>query len=167
MIAMKIPGVGEFMKKLLTEDVFDGFYLCEGDVETFASFPMSGRLNRDYYSDDEWEALEGREYALWPEIRPYVYSLLKGNRLPVSLTLTLQLSERNTRWLLKHSGREEQKGQDAQLKGLYLNIRYRQGTLTCITGLSYTTFVMDKTLEQLWDDTARRFLRQKGIAFEE
>lgn len=164
MIALKIPAVGEFMKKLLSENDFDGFCLCEGTVETYASFTITGRLNRDYYSDDEWEALEGREFALWTEIKPFVYSFLKGHHLPVGFALTLQLSGQNTDWLLS---RYHMESAADELKGLYLNIRYKRGGLTCITGLSYKTFVMDKTLEQIWDDTARRFLKQKGIAFEE
>ena len=164
MLALKIPEVGDFMKKLLTGDAFDGFYLCEGEVRTFASFSIGGRLNREYYSADEQEELGDREYASWPEIKPFVYSLLKGSRLPVSFALTLQLSGPNTDWLLQHCQMEEM---GRQLRGLYLNIRYQRGQLTCITGMSYQTFVMDKRLEQIWDDTARRYLRQKGIVFEE
>lgn len=164
MIALKILEVGQFMKKLLSEDAFDGFCLCEGTVDTYASFSLAGRLNRDYYSDDEWEVLDGREYALWKEMKPFVYSLLKGQRLPAGFALTLQLSDQNTQWLLSRYHLESLAD---QLKGLYLNIRYKRGGLSCITGLSYRTFVLDKTLEQVWDDTARRFLKQKGVLFEE
>ena len=38
------------------------------------------------------------------------------------------------------------------VQGLYLNIRYNGETLTCITGTSFKTFTMDKTLEHAWDE---------------
>jgi len=164
MIALKIPQVGDFMKAFLVDSVFDSFCICSGEVETFASFSIDGTINTDFYSDDEKEALSGRKAALWSEIKPFAYSLMKGRNLPVSFKFTLQLSQENTDWLLD---RYQLNAYKEQLCGLYLNIRYRSHELSCVTGLSYSTFVMDKRLEQLWDDTARQFLRQNRVAFEE
>ena len=53
------------------------------------------------------------------------------------------------------------------VQGLYLNIRFDGTRLTCVTGTSFTTFSMDRSLEHAWDDMARKFLLQKGIEFEE
>ena len=47
---------------------------------------------------------------------------------------------------------------------MYLNIRYEDGALYCITGLSLGFFTLDKTLEDLWDRSAEEFLRKRGIA---
>ena len=43
---------------------------------------------------------------------------------------------------------------------------YQDKKLVCVTGLSYKTFVMDKTLEHVWDDTAAQFMKQNGITVE-
>ena len=53
-----------------------------------------------------------------------------------------------------------------QVQGLYLNIRYDGRSLTCVTGSSFKTFTMDKTLEHAWDEMVEKFFRQKGIEFE-
>lgn len=49
-----------------------------------------------------------------------------------------------------------------QIQGMYLNIRYEDGALYCITGLSLGFFTLDKTLEDLWDRSAEEFLAQAG-----
>lgn len=160
MIALEVMDVGDFMKKFLIQKVFDQFYLLEGEVATFGTFRMDGELNGAYYTSDETELLEGRKWSLWSEVKPVALLLMKGKKLPVSFRFVLRLSDENTDWLLKKYHMEEM-GQ--QLAGLYLNIRYQDKKLICVTGLSYHTFVMDKTLEHLWDDTASRFMKQNGI----
>ena len=46
----------------------------------------------------------------------------------------------------------------SQIKGLYLNIRYEDGALYCVTGTSLAFFTMDKTLENEWDSAVRKFM---------
>ena len=79
----------------------------------------------------------------------------------MSLGFVLQLSVAYSVWLLF---KYHVAGLKVLLGGLYLNIRYQEKKLVCFTGLSYKTFVMDKTLDHLWDDTARQFMRQNGIS---
>lgn len=163
MIALNIADTKDFMQKLLIQKVFDQFYLLEGEVATFASFKIDGELNGAWYTSDETEVLEGRQYSLWSEIKPMAFQLIKGKKLPVHFRFVLQLSGVNTEWLLKKYHLEHLQ---EQLRGLYLNIRYQDQKLVCVTGLSFKTFVMDKTLERLWDETARQFMKQNGIIME-
>lgn len=160
MIALEVTDVGDFMKKFLIQNVFDQFYLLEGEVATSATFSIEGKLNDAYYTSDETEVLQGRRWSLWSEMKPIAFLLMKGKKLPVSFRFVLQLSDVNTDWLLKKYHLEALR---EQLSGLYLNIRYQEHKLTCITGLSYKTFIMDKTLEHLWDETAVQFMKQNGI----
>ena len=51
-------------------------------------------------------------------------------------------------------------------RGLYLNIHFENGRLSCVTGTSFKTFTLDKTLEHVWDEYAERFFIHKGIDFE-
>lgn len=163
MIALNIADTKDFMQKLLIQKVFDQFYLLEGEVATFASFKIDGELNSAWYTSDETEILEGRQYSRWAEVKPVIFQLMKGRKLPVHFRFVLQLSEANTEWLLNKYHLESVK---EQLTGLYLNIRYQGQKLVCVTGLSYRTFVMDKTLERLWDETARQFMKQNHIVTE-
>ncbi len=160
MIALEVADVGDFMQKFLKGSVFDRFYLVEGEVATGATFHIDGKLNSAYFGSDEAEIMEGRTLSLWSEIKPIVYDLMKGKKLPVAFHFVLQLSCENCRWLLEKYHRQDLEN---QLAGLYLNIRYQEHQLTCVTGLSYKTFVMDKTMEHVWDDTARQFMKQNNI----
>lgn len=163
LITLAITDIGDFTRKLLIQNVFDQFYVLEGEVSTFAAFTIDGELNEDYYSSDETELLQDRKWSLWSEIKPVAFLLMKGKKLPVSFKFVLQLSDHNTDWLLDKYHLEHLK---EQLSGLYLNIRYQDKKLICVTGLSYKTFVMDKTLEHVWDDTAAQFMKQNGITVE-
>lgn len=163
MIALAITDIRDFTQKLLIQKVFDQFLFREGEVETFAAFRFEGELNEAYYTSDELEILGERRFCLWSEVKPHIFQLIKGRKLPVSFRFVLQLSEENTDWLLKKHHLEHLK---EQLAGLYLNIRYQDQKLVCITGLSYKTFIMDKTLERLWDETTQQYMKQNDIIVE-
>lgn len=161
MIALEVTDIGDFMKKFLIQNVFDQFYLLEGEVATFSTFRIEGGLNDGWYTSDETDILQNRKWSLWSEVKPVAFLLMKGKKLPVSFRFVLQLSDANTEWLLNKYHLEMLKD---QLSGLYLNIRYQERKLVCVTGLSYKTFVMNRTLDHLWDDTARQFMKQNGIS---
>ncbi len=163
MIALNIVDVRDFMSKMLVHGTFDKFYLCEAAVETFTSFQFGGPLHPAYYSAREQEALGSRRLTLWQELRPFAYELIRGKKLPLSFKFVFALSDENLTWLLEH---HHVKLTPADIGGLFLNIRYENKKVTCITGTSFKTFVMDKTLEQLWDATAVQFMKQNQIAVE-
>ena len=50
---------------------------------------------------------------------------------------------------------------------LILTFRYEQEHLTCLTGISLTTFSMDKSIETLWDQGIKKALANMQIGFEE
>ena len=164
MIALNIEDMKGFVSKLLVHETFDKFYVGESVVRTCADFKMGGSLNKDYYTSDEWEALEGRTLCLWSEVRPFAYSLIKGRKLPVAFHFVFQLSKENQQWLLE---RNTSAVSPDEVKGLYMNIRYENGKLQCISGTSLKTYIPDKTVEHLWDETVRQFFRQNKIAFTE
>lgn len=164
MISLKIFPVKGFMSALLSQNVFDNFWFSEGEIETFGKFSISGYLNQDFYSTDEWEALEGRRYASWAEIRPYIYQLIRGNKTPLSFKFVLLLSAENTARVLRRSGTGFT---PEQVGGLFLNIRFGQNEVHLITGLSLKVFSMDKSLEFAWDQDMKTFLKHHEIVFEE
>lgn len=52
------------------------------------------------------------------------------------------------------------------IQGLYLNLRYDSTGLQCITGTSFKSFSMDKSLEHAWDNMVQKFFQKKGLDFE-
>lgn len=173
MKAFLIPETGDFMRKLLLQNVFDKFELVEGEVATMVTWSIDGSLKKEFFdgSGDEDDdagsvtvAGDARRYCLWGEVKPVVYEMIKGKKLPVRFSFVLRLSEENTRWLLE---KHQLLSLGDSLSGLFLNIRYQNRKLSCITGLSYKSFVMDKSLDKIWDETAGQFLRQSQIVIEE
>lgn len=165
MIALKLLEVKDCMQKLLLADTFDSFSFIDGSITTFATFHFDGYIQKDFYNTEEQALLleQGKEYSSWSEMRDYCYHVIKGKNTPLSFKFVLSLAKDNVQKLLAHN----LPSQDiATIQGLYLNLQYDQGELTCITGTSMKTFTMDKTLEHLWDDTAMKYLKQKEILFE-
>lgn len=163
MIALNIVDLKKFTSELFIHQMFDRFYLSQGEVTTFALFQVDGHLNQDYYENEEAAQARGRKLALWSEVKPFIFGLIKGKKLPQSFKFVFQLSKENTRWLLERHGISIP---EANVGGLYLNIRYENKKLTCITGTAFNTFVMDKSLEHAWDETAVQFFKQHDIAAE-
>ncbi len=50
-----------------------------------------------------------------------------------------------------------------QVGGLYINVHYENGEMTCVTGTSMNVFTMDRTLEREWDACVEQFLKKNGI----
>lgn len=164
MISLKIIDVKAFMNSLLVQSVFDNFYVSELEINTFTRFQISGKLNEEFYSKEEIENLKDRKYALWSEIKPYAFSLIKGNKLPLSIKIVFLLSSANTENVLKKSGIPLSVN---DVNGLFLNVRYEKGSLYLITGTSLKTFTLDKTVDQVWDSDLKVFLKHYEIAVEE
>ncbi len=163
MIALKITNIKDFTRQLFIKETFDGFLLSEAVITTFNTFTIDGFLNRDYYNDVEQEELKERTYSTWKEIRPICLQLIKGNKLPLTFRITLRMKQENTSAILTRN----------ELTGLYdvdclqLNILYKNGIITCTTGIALRQFTLDKTLDQVWDTMVRKFFTKSQIAYSE
>lgn len=164
MISLKVIDVKAFMNLLLVKNVFDNFYLWEADFKTFADFSINGKLNDDYYSSDELEILEGRKYATWAEVKPFAFSYIKGNKLPVAIKIVMMCSKTDINRIISTSGI---KIAEEEIKGLFLNVKYEKGNINITTGTSFRSFTLDKTLEHIWDEEVKQFLKGKEITWEE
>lgn len=164
MISMKVLDVKTFMSSLLVHSVFDQFLLCELDITTFTHFHLSGNLNKEWYLTEEIESLEGRNYSLWSEIKPYAFQIMKGNKTPYSFKIVLQLGKENTQNIIEKNGLNYNL---EEMNGLFLNIRYEQNILHLITGTSQKTFTLDKSVEHVWDVYVKSFLKQNNMEAEE
>ena len=157
MLAVRIADTRDFMKKLLTQDLFDTFLFSEGSVTTFTTFTIDGTWHPDYFEDQKVDALT------WGLMRPVFFGLIKGKHIPVSFRIVLRLSDSNTESLLASSGLS----MDAsQIAGLFLNLNYQNNTVTCTTGTSLKIFTLDKTLDRVWDDMVMKFFSSRKIQAE-
>ena len=152
MLALKITDVKDFMNKLLIGEVFDRFSLVEASVTTFNTFTINGKLHYDFFDTDTKAAFEenSTEYSLWHDVKPYCFSIIRGRRTPLNFRIVFELSHDQTQ----------------SVQSFYLNIQYKNQSLLCTTGVSYTSFSPDKRLEHLWDDSMTVFLSSHHIPCE-
>ena len=164
MVALKIEELKDFTRKLFVEEVFDWWMMREAVITTFNMFTIDGRIRKGYFMEQELEEKGIGELSPWKLVRPVCFSLIKGKRLPESFRITLQLPGARVEQLLQ-SVQPDFKAE--QVSGLYLNIRYEEQKLYCVTGTSLNVFTLDKKIEQEWDETVKRFLREREIVYTE
>lgn len=160
MVMFTIAEVKQFMAKLLTQNTFDDFILREMELSTFMNYSVNGKLNEAFYTAEELQERGPIRYALWSEVRNIAYSMIKGNKTPLSMKIVFQLPEDRTDVLIVQSGGRIK---TEEVGGLYINVRFENNELHIITGTAIKTFTLDKTLEQEWDKEVDRLLKEQGI----
>lgn len=164
MIALKISDIKNFMSKLLIKDTFDELYFTEATISTGNTFQINGLLNKNFYTSEELESIGNAEYSQWKSIRPFCFELIKGSKTPTFLKIIYMLPKKNAAEIIIANSLGFTLD---DLNGLFLNVKFHEGTLTCITGSSMKLFTMDKSLDHAFDAYIRHFLTINEINFEE
>lgn len=166
MTSFQIKEVKKFMGQLLTMDTFDSFLLNEASIAMNTTIHIDGYQVKDFYTVEEWadETIRPYDYVAWKEIRPLCFQLIKGRKTPAGFKFILHLMPPYVEKTLLAGDTEVTAD---MVKALILNIKYDGTTLTCVTATAFHTFVMDKTLDALWDKTMRQFFIKKDIDFDE
>ncbi|MCI8516761.1 MAG: hypothetical protein HFG75_07840 [Hungatella sp.] len=160
MIACKIEDIRQFTSQLFVGTLFDSFLVREAQIVTFNTFHIDGRVRKEYYTDQELEERHIGELSAWESVKPVCFGLIKGKKLPGSFRIVFQLGADQTEAFLKQ---RQLPVRAEQISGLYLNIRYEEGSLYCVTGTSVNFFTMDKSLEQEWDGEVTELFRKNNI----
>ncbi len=159
MLSLQINDIRSFMSHLLTLESFDHFYFVEASVKMGISYHLDGHINKEFYDTDTRHSLT-RDLSYWKEVRPKVFSIIKGKQLPLGCKIILALRESDLMELIKDSGssfREE------DIEGMYLNILYDPESLRLTTGISYRIFSLDKSLDYAFEERIQDFLSDLGI----
>lgn len=164
MISLNITDTKSFMSNLLIKDIFDRFLLVSADISTANTFTINGELNKPFFSDDELNSLKDTRYSFWCSIKPFCYSLIKGNKVPLSMKIVFMLSEYDADAFLCTP---DLSSYSQDISGLFINVRYSNGVVNIVTGTALKSFTLDKTLEHAFDNYVRCFLDEAGINFEE
>lgn len=164
MISVRILDVKTFMSELLVHDLFDMFLLSELEVITSNHYKISGKLYKEFYSSDELEIMKGRDHSFWKEIKPTAFNIIKGRKMPLSMKIILMLPPQSVASIVEKSNIGLS---TSDINGLFLNVIFENGELTCTTGTSIGIFTLDKTLDHLWDEMVVESLKKKEIVVEE
>lgn len=156
MTVIEITEIKSFMNKLFLEEAFDSFHVSEARFVTFSTFYIDGALKKDYYSKEELEVaqMENQRFSSWRQIRPFCLNLIRGKHTPLEFKIVFRLSPANVEKLISMSHLPLQ---PSDIDGLFLNLHYQAGALTCTTGTSLRIFTMDKSVDSVWDDMVKKF----------
>lgn len=165
MIALHITNIKQFMNRLFLCEDFDAFRLSEATFVTFGTFHIDGLFQKEYYSSEELEEMQFIDdpHLSWRQARPFALTIIKGKHTPLEFKIVFRLSCANVQRLLQQSGLAFTLG---DVSGLFLNLHFQAGCLTCTTGTALRTFTLDKSLDRIWDEMITRFFLQKNISFE-
>ena len=161
MVLLAIDSSKDFMGKLLVSDAFDSFLLQEANIITSVTHTVNGRIHADFYTEEE-RLSHTEEFIPWSEIRPLIFESVKGKNTPLSLRLTLCLKKEAMDALMQKKNPE---AANTGLRALVINIRFESGAVAIMTGTSYDSFVLDRSAEEIWDETVKQFLLSKEISF--
>lgn len=150
----EIEETGKFMSELLTGERYDSFYLYEARIKTGIDYYINGKINKDFFDSDDRDIMAAEEYMDWKNIKPTVYGLIKGDKLPLSLKLILMFNRENITRLVEINNLPISEN---DIGALFFNVLYEKGTLTVTTGTSIKTFSLDKTLDNVWDSTVEKY----------
>ncbi len=163
MICLRIKNIKDFMQKFLMSEAFADFLLVEARIDTHVSYGVDGRIRREFYTKEELEAHEFREFAGWESVRPQIVQAVKGKRTPLFMKLVLAYDPDKTKKLLE---KEEQAGSGGFIKYLLCTVKYENGMLTLTGGAAYQGFTMDKDPEKCWDQELCRVVDAIGLEYE-
>ena len=158
MVSYKILDVKKFTSDLLMDSLFEDLYLMSAEINTYNSFILDGRLRRNYYSEEELEKENIEEYSRWKSLRPICFNLIKEKRLPLSIKFVFKLPDEERLEFMKLYNIE-----NSGISELYINIRYEDKNMNCITACSFNSFVLDKSIEKLWDSHVKEYLAKRDI----
>ena len=139
------------------DNTFDRFLAMEAFVKSGITYSFDGRVNKDFYDKEELELMASTSYTSWESIKPHVYNVIRGKKLPLSFKIVLVLSQPDIMDMLE---KNHLTIPVSDVANLTLNVYY-DGMAT------QNIFTMDKTLEHVWDAEIRDFLKTAGIYFTE
>lgn len=155
MIAEQIKDVKKFMAKLLIDSTFDEFLVSNVSITTYNTFEIDGHIKKEFFTDEEFLELPDSHLSFWSKLRPFCYSLIKGNKTPVKFRMIFALNKTQIERLITAN----QLSVNADdVNELFLNIKYENSTLTYVTGTSLKIFTMDKSLETAFDTYISNFI---------
>lgn len=138
--------IKNFMNKLLIEEAFDRLEVRIFEVETIVKYEIAGNINKDYILEGE-----NRHFVKWKELKPYIRSIIKGDKKPKYMKMVFSLEESSVLNLCENA------------KAMFLNINYSNDEIIATTGTSQKIFSLTKMEDKIWEDAVLKFFYKNGI----
>lgn len=137
------PEVKSFMNNLLKGEMLDEFLVREATLQTFVTFSVDGRT----VSDTE----PATPFCRWKDLKPYFYQLIKGADKPKHFKIIFSLDYDKMNELSDNAA------------ALFLNFSFTDDEITLTTGTAQKNFVLDKSLDIIWENYITEFFKPFGI----
>lgn len=147
MIVINLPEIKKFMSSLLKSDFFDSFEVRRVTIQTFSKVEIDGTLCKEFYDEDEQKDYEGLYFSSWGKIKPIVYELIKGKKMPKLLKIILSVPEKKLAEIHENAS------------SLFININFEDNSLCLITGASQKNFSLDKSVDNSFDEFVFNLLK--------
>lgn len=136
-----------FMNKLLRGDDFNSFNMVSCDVVKNVTVTIDGRVTKDWYD----EKVENK-FEKWENVRGYIFDIIKGKKSPKKIKLVLSLDESIIEKIHKNA------------KSCSLKIEFADNKVNVLTGVMQKEFSLDKSLDDNWDQSVKKFFKKLEIA---
>lgn len=155
MVNIHIEDKKTFTSNLFIKDAFDDYLLVEAAITTFNTYTIDGRIQKKFYTDEEYGLLGSPLLSRWGDMKKICFEMIKGNKTPLKFKIVLKLSEEKTRDIVSKAGGSLTEN---DIQGLLLNIRYENDSMDCITAATLKIFSMDKSVEEEFDRYMNKML---------
>lgn len=155
MVNIHIEDKKSFTSNLFIKDAFDDYLLVEAAITTFNTYTIDGRIQKRFYTDEEYELLGKPQFSRWGDMKKICFNMIKGSKTPLKFKIVLKLSEEKTKYIADKSGGTLTEN---DIQGLLLNIRYDNDSMDCVTAVALKLFSMDKSVEEEFDGYMEKVL---------
>lgn len=160
MISLIADDTKRFMNCLVKSDAFDKFLIYTLSIDTLYNISIDGQINKPYLSDEEQGLYEGQTYIDYAQVKPLLTSILKQSHTPTAIKITFSLNKKSTEAI-----QQRILGESAVLpvQGFLINLTYDGEKLRITTGTNYAQFILDKSIEQSFDQMMRQFFKKNEL----
>ena len=160
MIQLVADDTKKFMNCLLRTEAFDQFLLYDMSLDVLHHFHFDGGINANYLSSEEQEVYEGQKYITWLSLKPQITSILTQSHTPTNMKITMSLNSNATLDVQKRLLGEQA---TYPVQGFLINIAFDGTKVSVITGVNYSQFTLDKSVEHAFDRMIEKFFRKHEL----
>lgn len=167
MIALKILDIKKLTAAVLIHDAFDDYALTEAQITTFCTFQIDGRLEREFFSEDDGDCPPpsgGTDCVRWKMVKERCFDLIRGKRTPLAFRFVFFYPPERLGAFLD---REEITVRRENVSGLCINMRFDGKNLLLTTGISMKSFTADRSCDEAWDLEVRRLIASLEVETEQ
>ena len=160
MIQLIADDTKQFMNCLLRTDAFDQFLLYDMTLDVLHRFEFSGEINASYLSSDEQALYEGQRYINWLSLKPQITAILTQSHTPSNMKITMSLSKTAT---LDIQQRLLGESTTYPVQGFLINLTFDGKRVIVTTGVNYSQFILDKSIEKAFDRMIEKFFKKHEV----